>query len=61
LAVVDLDDVRHITRVDVYSFTRQLRYGGCSTIVGIEKIPDVWIDGPVVDVDTEVFLESQVF
>lgn len=60
LAVIDFDDVRHVARVDVNGFTRQLRNCGCPTIVGVEEIPDIWVDGSVVDIDTKSRLEDQI-
>jgi hypothetical protein len=60
LTIVDFDDVRHITRVDVNGFTRELRNGRCPTIVGVVEIPDVWVYGPVVNVDTEITLQLEV-
>lgn len=60
LTIVDFDDVRHITRVDVNGFARELRNGRCPTIVGVVEIPDVWVYGPVVNVDTEITLQLEV-
>ena len=58
MAIVDFYDVRHITRVDVNGFARELWDSRCSTIVGVVEIPDVWVDGPVINVDTKATLEG---
>jgi hypothetical protein len=59
LAVVDLDDVGHVTRVDVDGLTRELRNSRRTAIVSVEEVPDIGIDRSVIDIDAQVWLEDR--
>jgi len=56
LAVVDLDNVGHVTRIDVDGLARKLRNSRCTAIVSVEKVPDIRVDSSVIDVDAKVGL-----
>ena len=58
LAVVDLDDVGHVTRVDVDGLARELRNSRRTAIVSVEEVPDIGIDRSVIDIDAQVWLED---
>jgi len=52
LSIIDFNDVRHVTRVNVNGFTRELRDSCCSTVIGVEEVPYVRIDGSIINVNT---------
>ena len=60
LAVIDLDDVGHVARVDVDGLARELGNSRCTAVVSVEEVPDVRVDRSVIDVDAEVGLQDRV-
>ena len=57
---MDLDQISHVFRIDVDGFTRYLGHlsqAGQPTVVYKEEVPDERIDCPVVNVNSQVFLE----
>ena len=61
LAVVDFDYVGHIAWVDVDGLAGQLRNRCCATIISVEEVPHIRVNGPIVDVYAKVRLEDWVF
>ena len=60
LSIVDFDDVRHVSGVDVDGLTGKRRHSRGAAVVGVEQVPHVRVDGPVVDIHSETLLQLQL-